>query len=1250
MPTVSRPSGIVVTIPDTFEVRIAPGLVRRGGLKRPTLIPPSDQSIASLEEIEAVLSIMQDQEMQLIDQIQLEPTEKAVTPSGTRWALASEIPAAQTARLEVELESDEEAVILIQQNDVYSWKFSGEALDQKGRSIRAVSRKEKRRIRFDLEISASRLETKEAERGFLKKLAYDRIIAYVLKFAAAVAVGETTKFLERNVKEGFVRMEGLDPAGWKHVKDLSILKLPSDRSPRILLFLHGTFSSTVGSFGALCGTPWGQEFLMSAVTNYDAVLGFDHATLGKDPLDNASALLRDLESCTTRPIELDVVAFSRGGLVFRSIAENLLPASKSATKVARAIFVASTNGGTPLAEPKNWHALVDLYTNLAAGLYRVLGMIPQAKSPSLILQETIHTMGALIKHMATHAVSEGGVPGLAAMEPEGRFLKALNETQPGQPTPQGSNYYAITSKFHPTVNNNDYEPKELPRRLVLSLAEGLITQLMREENDLVVNTSSMTYIDPQIGGFIKDELAFGKTPLVYHTIYFTRPEVTNALARWLRLTKPAASTVDTTRPITRRGKRTLRITGLHPERIRIGTMMGPEVPVAADRKILTTSAGSPASDVVTQIHETAPSYVVVSRDYLGKKLHYAFTPEEILSTSTPHTSLNLGQVLSLHETDASIARSLGGRVRRAPGTGPKNRAVLLSDDRPVGVVPAELDFKFCSNLDLGKLAKTTIDTDSIIDKIRLGRALLTLPRSAPAPAAGRLGGSEVTIPLVTCYFHAEMEEEVLMNHATTVEVLVSREILGAQTGPTAAAGEGKVHPERKIILQVIPKAEFVLVDKDRVELDPPSPGAPQTFYFDLKAAHIGTGEIWIVARQEQVPLVTLVLKPIVVERRSEQTLPRLQVNARTQEAPRLEEPLHQLLIIEQRVGDEVTYFYQLQSPSLNLFDKYYSKPFLGSRQDYVKNLYNEIEKRWLTTKGDFEAFNNELRAYGAALFSELFPSELQACLWNYRDQLESIMVVSTEPFIPWELVYLKDPNKSLKQDEGKFMGQSGLVRWLHQAGWPPTQLQIRKEKVRYVIPTYPLPEYQLPEAALEKQFLENTFGAQPVEPQPEPVRRAISEPGTFDLLHFACHGIAEQDNIVNAQLMLEGRIENGQYIPAYLSATTAEQYADLVQDGRRPIVVLNACQLGRSGYKLTGIGGFSQAFIGKGAGVFVGALWSVGDSPAREFTEAFYKSLVSGDNLARASTKGREAARVARGATWLAYVVYGYPHAKLMPS
>ena len=39
------------------------------------------------------------------------------------------------------------------------------------------------------------------------------------------------------------------------------------------------------------------------------------------------------------------------------------------------------------------------------------------------------------------------------------------------------------------------------------------------------------------------------------------------------------------------------------------------------------------------------------------------------------------------------------------------------------------------------------------------------------------------------------------------------------------------------------------------------------------------------------------------------------------------------------------------------------------------------------------------------------------------------------------------------------------------------------------------------------------------------------------------------------------------------------------------------------------MGGFAAAFVSRGAGVFIGTHWSVGDAPARTFIEAFYKSF-----------------------------------------
>jgi len=102
------------------------------------------------------------------------------------------------------------------------------------------------------------------------------------------------------------------------------------------------------------------------------------------------------------------------------------------------------------------------------------------------------------------------------------------------------------------------------------------------------------------------------------------------------------------------------------------------------------------------------------------------------------------------------------------------------------------------------------------------------------------------------------------------------------------------------------------------------------------------------------------------------------------------------------------------------------------------------------------------------------------------------------------------------------------------------------------------------------------------------------------------------------------------------------------QDGTRPIVVLNSCRAGKMGYQLTGLGGFAPAFLEREAGVFIGALWMIGDEPALTFITAFYEALRDGKMVAQAVNAGREKAYQSGDATYLAYVVYADPFAHLV--
>ena len=73
----------------------------------------------------------------------------------------------------------------------------------------------------------------------------------------------------------------------------------------------------------------------------------------------------------------------------------------------------------------------------------------------------------------------------------------------------------------------------------------------------------------------------------------------------------------------------------------------------------------------------------------------------------------------------------------------------------------------------------------------------------------------------------------------------------------------------------------------------------------------------------------------------------------------------------------------------------------------------------------------------------------------------------------------------------------------------------------------------------------------------------------------------------------------------------------------RPAFFLNACQVGREGWALTRIGGWANRLVSCGVSLFVGPLWSVRDSSALTFANAFYSCLFAGETLAVATQQAR---------------------------
>jgi hypothetical protein len=360
----------------------------------------------------------------------------------------------------------------------------------------------------------------------------------VLRFAARKAAEGISEYLERGLRQGPTVL-ARDPSGgwaWRDLDDFAGLTL-GEGPRRVLLFVHGTFSSSRGSFGGLCTPANAAAFLDRVGTGYDAIIGFDHPTLRASVPENAETLAKALATLPGDEIRIDAIAFSRGGLLLRWLTEARQPPLPEHLHLERAVFVGCTNNGTLLADPPHWRTLVNLYTNLVAAAARLAVLVggPVAAAPAATIGGAIRGLLSFVQLLASEAIDGEAVPGLASMAPDGEVVARLNGPAAAAP-PHPADYYVCEADFdHSLFGGPGPVDRGLPQRLLLEFADTLVDQLFRRDsNDLVVNRDSMSHFAPWLpperiaGGH-----QFGKDDGIYHTVYFDDPRVAAQLTDWL---------------------------------------------------------------------------------------------------------------------------------------------------------------------------------------------------------------------------------------------------------------------------------------------------------------------------------------------------------------------------------------------------------------------------------------------------------------------------------------------------------------------------------------------------------------------------------------------------------------------------------------------------------------------------------------------------------------------------------------------
>lgn len=992
-------------------------------------------------------------------------------------------------QVKVDVGVDELAVILLEvEGGVFAWQQADPETGPQTRNGKKFTRT------FTLTPRGPE-DAVPMHRGPLTDWAIDKLIkpirVLVLRFVAQKTVDAIVSHIESGNPTGLVLLNGMDPAAWVPRGD----KLPAlgkKGTLQVLLMVHGTFSSTSGSFGALGTYEEGREFLSEAYEKYDAVIGFDHKTLVEDVETNAKALAAALGTLPKGTI-VDSIAFSRGGLVWRVLAQELFAKNRPDIIFRNTTFVGCTNAGTHLAEPENWNDLIDFYTNAVMAGARAVGAITGSVLVSPLINLAIKTLGEFMQMLAQVAINERKVPGLASMEPDGKTVMRLNQAD--NPLVRLNTYRAITANFEPgqfDVSNGVTEA------LAGFLADRLTDRLWQNDaNDLVVDTASMTSFGK--GATLPDASVFnyaGKD-VIYHTIYFAQTRTCDQLSAWLSLPQ--------------RLKPTIRDAAIAPA----STHYSAEIPILAD-------------DV------------------------------KIMAKELPSRRGNL---------------------------------------------PLSFDLPLLGYID---------------------EALQPDPQE-----------------LTPCHVNASLPESPVFGETAELEVILSQEEIAQAIGKTYVKDLAAF--KNGIALQVKVRARTNCeVDGPAVEsVLPPGKGKPQILSFGLRGLAVGPAEVWVDVLQGARRLSRLILQPLFVAKGN------MGASAVVDSA-REDPPLVDLRIMEEGSPDKWRLRFIARCDDLEINHEFVTQDFSGNKEAYVGTLYKKLEACWSIADVAFEQLMRGVRAQGVQMFVELFPIDLRRLIWRHRAAIGSFQVIANEPSIPWEVVHVVDPDKPTPLIGGVFLAELGLMRWMSNVGIAPARLRLRPGKAGYCIPRYHDNRLNLASAAQEAKMLGDLLGAVSIGDEIAPVLSALARDKgeDFDVLHFACHGSTDYMQVWNAGLLLNVA---GSDKTTLLSVASVQTFANLAVDGQRPLIFLNACQSGVTGSTLSGAGGLAQAFVQRGAGLFVGTLWSIGDRPALGFASQFYGQLKAGQNVTHALRAAREQAKHDLDTSWLAYTVYGHPYARFTP-
>ncbi|MFL5674977.1 MAG: CHAT domain-containing protein [Chloroflexota bacterium] len=649
------------------------------------------------------------------------------------------------------------------------------------------------------------------------------------------------------------------------------------------------------------------------------------------------------------------------------------------------------------------------------------------------------------------------------------------------------------------------------------------------------------------------------------------------------------------------------------------------------RSFVVVRADRTAAEARTEL-EDAADWLIVERPADDGTHWYLFLMDQARALLAQAPDASLTDALGLHEWSA--AQTLDADADASAATA---GAIVLRAGRPIGFIDPRGPTAALRPEPVG--AEPPPEPPPAPPRVRRGGQRAKPP--APTGPAADTGGPGAAPEA------AEQQRSVEAAFPGTVKADAIEWLLVTivNQAPTASGLGIDVAAGESVDILVQPRRGFEVVGESHGTLEVPATGESLPLQFKLRAVDVGKGLVRVLVFSKGEPLGVITLEPTVepaaaaVRGHTTSAPAELSAQALAAASPRI--PDLSMFIEERETGGKLEFTIRLSAsdPGLDLNLRPFG-PFTlqVDPSAFFESFFQEIEDLPGDTPAQRAVADRRLAAKGAYLTETLMPADLRDTLWQLRDKLTSIIVQSEEPWIPWELCRLVGRDADGRTVEGPFLCEAfAITRWLPGLGF---KRPLRIDNLALVVPG----DSGLPLATAERDYVLSLAAPGRTVTSIDPTFTTVQDAfvaGSYDAWHFTGHGASKAANPDASAIMLAG---DESFTPEDVSGQAANVGLS------HPLVFINACQVGRGGMALTGIGGWARRFVQVGAGAFIGAYWSVYDEAAFAFAKEVYAKLLDSMPIGEAVRAARIAVRTDGDPTWLAYTVFADPLASVEPA